>query len=203
MNAVLFLAFWLAGGVDPRGIVWAQPEHYPQGARIAGAEGDVGLRIEFTPSGHARSCRVVESSGDPWLDGESCRIVGRSRIYAIMPPPPAKGVDLVIRWRLPSPSAVAYYDGAAPIAPDFWVRPTNRLTLSSIRPGRLKPVTVRFEISEEGRAENCLVVGSSGHDGLDRESCALLIERATFLPARDGNGTPRRASGETVFDWRR
>ena len=54
--------------------------------------------------------------------------------------------------------------------------------------------TVRAEltINERGAVEVCRIVQSSGHEVLDAATCNLIITRARFTPAKDGNGKPRK-----------
>ena len=49
-------------------------------------------------------------------------------------------------------------------------------------------VQVQMEISKEGRVSGCRVLQSSGHDVLDTRTCAILKERARFIPARNSRG---------------
>jgi TonB family protein len=50
----------------------------------------------------------------------------------------------------------------------------------------------RFEllVDPRGRVANCTVTQSSGHEDLDRTTCALASFRARFAPARGADGEP-------------
>lgn len=50
--------------------------------------------------------------------------------------------------------------------------------------------TVQFvlAIDTAGKVKTCTVTGSSGSEALDSKTCALLMERARFAPARDAQG---------------
>ena len=52
--------------------------------------------------------------------------------------------------------------------------------------------TVGFTVTvgTDGRAKNCVVTQSSGHDVLDQAACGVFVRRARFKPAEDGDGTP-------------
>ena len=50
--------------------------------------------------------------------------------------------------------------------------------------------TVRFEVQvrADGRAGACRVTVSSGSSALDDSTCAIMMERGRFTPARDAEG---------------
>lgn len=54
-------------------------------------------------------------------------------------------------------------------------------------------VGVRLVVGTSGRLIDCKVASSSGDTSLDATTCAILMQRATFRPARN-------AQGETVLD---
>ena len=49
-------------------------------------------------------------------------------------------------------------------------------------------VGVDLTIDREGGVTHCKLTTSSGHDTLDKTTCALLQDRASFRPATDGKG---------------
>ncbi|MEN7536961.1 energy transducer TonB [Aurantiacibacter flavus] len=49
-------------------------------------------------------------------------------------------------------------------------------------------VRYRLVVASNGRVETCEVTQSSGHSGLDGETCRLLSRRARFEPAKDTSG---------------
>src|SRR5947209_8694197 len=49
-------------------------------------------------------------------------------------------------------------------------------------------VTVRVHVGADGRTQSCRVIKSSGHAALDLQTCAIMVSRAGFSPARDKNG---------------
>ncbi|MBA15104.1 MAG: hypothetical protein CMN73_01960 [Sphingomonas sp.] len=56
------------------------------------------------------------------------------------------------------------------------------------RAGEQGVVVVRYRIEADGLARDCEVVRSSGSASLDTKSCALIVERFRYSPARDANG---------------
>ena len=58
---------------------------------------------------------------------------------------------------------------------------------------------VTYEITEQGRLENCRMVRSSGSTELDQAVCHAFTENGRFLPARTASGEPRRTSGQTLL----
>ncbi|WP_109806997.1 energy transducer TonB [Sphingosinithalassobacter portus] len=49
-------------------------------------------------------------------------------------------------------------------------------------------VVVQYRIETDGLVSDCEVVRSSGSPSLDTKSCALIVERFRYSPARDANG---------------
>ncbi len=60
----------------------------------------------------------------------------------------------------------------------------------SIRAGEQGAVVTRFLVGTDGRASNCGIAVSSGSRRLDGHTCALLVERMRFEPARDDQDRP-------------
>ena len=60
----------------------------------------------------------------------------------------------------------------------------------SIRAGEQGAVVTRFLVGTDGRASNCGIAVSSGSRRLDGHTCALLVERMRFEPARDAQDRP-------------
>ena len=63
--------------------------------------------------------------------------------------------------------------------------------------------TVRFRllVGAGGRVENCTVTDSSGHQELDRATCALVTQRARFDPAKDETGAKVAGSYSNAVRW--
>ncbi len=62
-------------------------------------------------------------------------------------------------------------------------------------------VYMRFLISPEGRISRCVVTRSSGHQGMDRETCLVMQKRLRYRPARDIYGRPVPAWMEGEQQW--
>ncbi len=62
---------------------------------------------------------------------------------------------------------------------------------------------MEFDISPEGRVENCRIVESSGSPELDAKACAITTEKARYAPAVDANGKPKRSPGRLKVSWRK
>lgn len=73
---------------------------------------------------------------------------------------------------------------------------------SAVRNHEQGGVSFRLRIGADGRPSGCSVTGSSGSTILDTTTCSLLMERASFEPARDGRGraTADEFNGRIV--WR-
>ena len=58
-----------------------------------------------------------------------------------------------------------------------------------------------FFINREGRAEDCKAIESSGSKVLDRQTCAIIVNRARFTPARDAQGVVVRVPSYARISW--
>jgi TonB family protein len=64
--------------------------------------------------------------------------------------------------------------------------------------------SVRFqaEVDAKGNVMSCKVTVTSGHDQLDRETCDLIVDHASFNPTLDSDGKAREAIHDGVVNWR-
>jgi len=58
-----------------------------------------------------------------------------------------------------------------------------------------------FEVTAEGRVENCRVIRSSGTAQLDEASCAIMTRRARFKPGVDAKGQPQTITTGITVHW--
>ena len=63
---------------------------------------------------------------------------------------------------------------------------------------------VRFqaEVNEKGLVLGCKVTQGSGFERLDRETCDLIVNHATFKPTLDSEGKAREAIHDGMVTWR-
>jgi len=64
--------------------------------------------------------------------------------------------------------------------------------------------SVRFkaEVDAKGNVLSCRVTAGSGFERLDRETCDMIVQHATFKPALDGGGKAREAVHDGIVNWR-
>lgn len=62
-------------------------------------------------------------------------------------------------------------------------------------------VHIRYTVSPDGRARNCTVTRSSGHEVLDRTTCRLVERRFRYRPATDAQGRAVEDVVTTSFSW--
>lgn len=84
--------------------------------------------------------------------------------------------------------------------PGDWVTSADypALALRNAWQGR---VGFLLTVDPEGRVSHCDVVASSGMPVLDQATCALLLARASFTPARDARGKPMLGSFRSAVRW--
>ena len=72
----------------------------------------------------------------------------------------------------------------------------------SLAAGEQGQVRFRADVDKNGKVVGCKVIEGSGHRRLDRETCQLIGDHATFAPAVDGDGKARAATHEGFVNWR-
>ena len=75
-------------------------------------------------------------------------------------------------------------------------------TTSNAETGSNGVVQVRFDVTEKGRLESCVVEGSSGNAELDAATCRIMLKRVRYQPARDAAGKPIRSSDTQRIRWK-
>ena len=68
--------------------------------------------------------------------------------------------------------------------------------------GEQGSVGFRAEVDAKGNVMSCKVTLGSGHERLDRETCDLIVDHASFKPALDSQGIARDAVHEGMVNWR-
>lgn len=72
----------------------------------------------------------------------------------------------------------------------------------ALREERTGTSAVAWDISTEGRVENCRVTSSSGSPDLDDAACKNITRRARYKPALDNAGNPIRSQASRRVVWR-
>ncbi|RIV92253.1 energy transducer TonB [Aurantiacibacter xanthus] len=94
--------------------------------------------------------------------------------------------DLALPTPSPSPSFAAVGPSAIN-GPTGWITTDDYPRRDLMRENE-GTVRYRLVVASNGRVETCEVTQSSGHSGLDAETCRLLQRRARFQPAKDTSG---------------
>lgn len=68
--------------------------------------------------------------------------------------------------------------------------------------GEQGSVRFRAEVDAKGNVMSCRVTEGSGHERLDRETCDMIVDHASFKPALDSEGTAREAIHDGFVNWR-
>ena len=68
--------------------------------------------------------------------------------------------------------------------------------------GEQGAVRFRAEVDAKGNVLACKVTDGSGFKRLDRETCDLIVNHATFKPALDSEGKARAATHDGLVNWR-
>lgn len=68
--------------------------------------------------------------------------------------------------------------------------------------GEQGSVSFRAEVDAKGNVMSCRVMEGSGHERLDRETCDLIVDHASFKPTLDSEGKAREAIHDGIVNWR-
>jgi TonB family protein len=68
--------------------------------------------------------------------------------------------------------------------------------------GEQGSVRFRAEVDSKGNVMKCKVTEGSGHKRLDRETCDLIVDHASFRPVLDTDGIAREAIHDGIVNWR-
>jgi protein TonB len=79
--------------------------------------------------------------------------------------------------------------------------PDNDYPTESLKAGEQGTVEFKVDVNADGRAENCVILKSSGFPRLDKATCDVVVRRARFKPASDGNGAPIRGTWSNKMNW--
>lgn len=87
-----------------------------------------------------------------------------------------------------------------PLSPSEWVT-SDDYPLDAIRAGLQGTVSFTLDVSAGGLPTACRITQSSGHLMLDEATCALMMKRARFDPARDATGSTVTAQYSRRVTW--
>ena len=68
--------------------------------------------------------------------------------------------------------------------------------------GEQGSVRFRAQVDEKGNVLSCKVTEGSGHKRLDKETCDLIVDHASFKPTMDTGGRAREAIHDGIVNWR-
>ena len=234
MTAIFMLALLLAGSAAAPSAPRAGDDlqayfsfrDYPAGARAAGIEGVVGVRLGIGPDGRVSDCAVTANSGAASLDAATCRILRERASFR-----PARGVvEGIVAWRLPPGTGAArrpVSESVVDVLPDEVLgRPgpgARRLgpfpprrtpadlghyfragdyPASALAARREGEVGYQVTVGANGRVSHCRVTRSSGDAALDAATCRVFRTRVRYAPARDPRGGTMEGVETGSYRWR-
>ncbi|TMM48871.1 energy transducer TonB [Qipengyuania marisflavi] len=135
------------------------------------------------------------------LERPEPRVATSDVIFPPLPPipQPGRGTEMVPK---PTPSVKAFDVVAAKPKND----PGGWLSDADYRPSWARQeltglARFRLEIAANGRVSDCRITGSTGHNALDKATCALVTKRARFEPARGADGAAAAGSYNGAVQW--
>jgi len=160
---------------------------YPKAALDAGAEGDVGFRLDIDAAGAVQACEVTQGSGTAALDAATCAILKAEGQFDpaldIEGRPVAGRVSHYFVWRLPPPSAAAV--NAAP-------RSERRPLPFPVESGSM---LLEYFVDSSGAVADCSVrtegFMAKGARGAEmRDGCGSIRQMAPYQPPLDAAQKP-------------
>lgn len=121
-------------------------------------------------------------------------------ITAPTPPPVTPPPPTVAPPPPPPPPPVVSKAAGAKGDPAQWVT-TDDYPPGALRDNREGVVRIKWQINEQGKAENCEVISSSGSPDLDETACRLIVRRGRYSPALDQTGRPIRSTDSRSIRW--
>jgi TonB family protein len=142
------------------------------------------LSVSVEPGGRVIGCRIASSSGEPRLDAESCRIL---RERAVLRPAALRG-RITFRWYPEQPHPPVRRRGEPLLLSSGPLIRNGDYPRAARRRNEAGEVHFRVHVSSSGRPLSCAVTRSSGSADLNRQTCALVMQRADFIPEVDDQG---------------
>lgn len=125
-------------------------------------------------------------------------------IQTVTTPPPVAPVVPIIAPPAPVPAPPPprfQAKNATPKGnPGGWVT-NDDYPSRALREEKQGTTGIRLSVGPDGRATGCDVTSSSGSPELDQTACSLLMRRARFTPAMDGDGKPTSGTYINRFKW--
>jgi TonB family protein len=180
-------------------------------------------RLQLGPDGRVAGCRLEKPSGVKPVDLTVClqlRARGRYTPARDIKGQPVAAVEFYgLEWSVksasgrvappaPPPPAIVCAPPATSTGPmvaepcmaDDWIA-DGAYPQGPLQRGESGLVRYRLFVDTGGRVERCTIIGSSGHAGLDRDTCALISRRARFVPARNIDGSPMTWEYDGAVRW--
>lgn len=186
---------------DPEPLVIdAGADLYPAEALAQKLEGDVPVKLNVAADGALR-CSAPGGGAMALLKRASCELIAARDIF---PPRMEQGklvpadYAMVVRWKLATSNR--QFGGAVPVGRANWIRYSDYPPIAKhqMLTGRVR---ITYDITAQGRAENCRIERTNTTQALAGEMCPLFVQRAVFLPALAPDGKPRATSGWFNLDW--
>ena len=96
--------------------------------------------------------------------------------------------------------ALAAVTAAEPINARTWATPNDYPT-NALRKSQGGIVSFRLTIADDGKPILCEIIEATGYKEIDLSSCALLLRRSRFEPARDAAGNATFAVYNNSLTW--
>ena len=148
---------------------------------------------DLAPLNHAKQLRVQAGKADIILAPE--------RVDAAMKALDPCQKDLLISWGMNKVTIDAIATFAEPKDGVVGFFSTNDYPVAAIRKNEQGTAGVRYWVSIEGKVRECTVVESSGSAILDAQTCAIIMKRGKFLPARTKSGEAVESIGFSRIRW--
>ena len=89
---------------------------------------------------------------------------------------------------------------AVPLDPGSWITAED-YPAAALKAGKAGVSHIRWDVTADGKAENCTIAESSGSPDLDQAACTAILTRAHYTPALDKKGRPARDTADRRVRW--
>lgn len=133
------------------------------------------------------------------LMGLLAGIAGQSAVTRPSPPPPIIVIPRSYSALLPEIAVPAVRATPGQSLPTLFS--SNDYPVAALRDGEMGTTAVVLAIAPDGRVSQCSIATSSGSASLDSATCSILVRRARFTPARDGDGNAAEDRFASRIRW--
>jgi len=160
--------------------------------------------------GHSKYRSSLTSTEYAEISGASSLTIDSKVARAVFPisqmPDVKKTLDLCVSqllesWGLSRDAQARLAVFPKPIGDERSFFSSSDYPQSAVTSGAIGDIEAILNIDDTGKAVGCRLNQESGHKDLDQTTCAILMRRARYVPAKDRQGNPMAAPVLLTIVW--